>query len=123
MKTRKKTSWMPHPDVSVDAAFSNQVWMADVLRRLGLLDTHCYGAMANGAPDLSQSHCQYRAVIMRRRFERDAFMLLSKAPKGCISVMFTAVAPGELQKRPFKQSELGSFRHYITERLKRSEMT
>lgn len=44
MKTRKNPSWMPHPDVSVDAAFSNQVWMADVLQRVGLLAPHCYGA-------------------------------------------------------------------------------
>lgn len=121
MKTRKNPSWMPHPDVSVDAAFSNQVWMADVLKRVGLLAPHCYGALANGAPNLSRSHCQYRAIIMRRGFERDAFALLSKVPKDCISVMFTAVIPGELQKRPFKQSKVGFFRHYISKRLKMSE--
>jgi len=121
MKTRKNTKWIAHPDVGAEAALNNQIWMGDALRRLGLLDDFSCGVMANGAPSLEPSHCQFQAMAMRRQSERDAFALLSKAPEGCISVMFTAVVPGDLQKRPFKQSELGSFRHYITERLMRSE--
>lgn len=121
MKTRKNTEWIAHPDVGAEAALNNQIWMGDALRRLGLLDDLSRGILANGAPSLELSHCQFKAKIMRCHFEREAFELLSEVPEGCIAVMVTAVISEKLQKRPFKQSEVGPFRHYLRERLKRSE--
>ncbi|MCW0044926.1 hypothetical protein OIU13_00030 [Brevundimonas sp. BT-123] len=121
MKTRKNSKWSAHPDVGAEAALNSQIWMADALRRVGSLEDFSRGVMANGAPRLDPSHCQFHAMAKRRHYERDAFALLSEVPDGCIAVMFTAVVSEKLQKRPFKQSEVGSFQHYLCERLTGSE--